>query len=95
MSASDQGYMKAVNFACGRAAAVKAEQDATAGAMITGTVAVFAVTSQTPLPGPADVFLSLLLGCAPMGFAAGFVEGPVGDGARCRAGRARKQRVVW
>lgn len=82
MSASDQGYMKAVNFARDRAAAVKAEQDATAGAMVTGAVAVFAVTSQTPLPGPADVFLSLLLGCAPMGFAAGFVEGPVGDGAR-------------
>lgn len=81
-AASGEGYMKAVQFARDRAVAVKAEQDSTTGAMVVGTAAVFALTSQTPLPGPADVFISLLLGTVPMGFAAGFVEGPVGEGAR-------------
>ena len=84
----NQDYMRAVLFARERTAAVKAEQDATVGAMVMGTVAVYALTSQLIENVPADLIISLLLGCAPMGFAAGFEEGPVGDTARTIGGAA-------
>ena len=79
MAADD--YMRAVRFARERAAAVKAEQDSTTGAMVTGTIAVYALSSQLIDNVGVDIVLSLLLGCAPLGYAAGFREDAIGDGA--------------
>lgn len=68
-----------------RAKVVKAEQDATIGAMATGAIGLFLLPGTLLLPFDAffaDLFLSTIIGAAVMGYLAGFREDSIGDGAR-------------
>jgi hypothetical protein len=79
-SGAPGGWQGVVERARGRAAAVKAEQDATAAAMALGTLGLFL------LPGIANPLLDLtacaLVGGGALGYAAGFREDAVGNAAR-------------
>ena len=80
-----EGWQVKVEAARERARVVKAEQDATAGAMASGSVGLFLLPGVLLLPFEntlADLFLSTLVGAAVMGYLAGFREDAIGDGAR-------------
>jgi len=78
--AGTEGWTTVVENARGRAAAVKADQDATVAAMAIGTLTVF----NLPLVDNvfADLILSSIIGGGLFGITTGFVEGPVGDASR-------------
>mmetsp|Transcript_38002 Transcript_38002/g.65166 ORF Transcript_38002/g.65166 Transcript_38002/m.65166 type:complete len:150 (+) Transcript_38002:22-471(+) len=80
MQSDVSGWQQVVRNAQERAATVKAEQEATAGAMAVGTLAVFAL----PLIDNfvLDLTFSALVGGGATGYVAGFREDAVGDAAR-------------
>ena len=80
VSTATPGWQQVVQNARARAAAVKADQDATVGAMAVGTTLIFLL----PLIDNAfaDLIFSALLGGGLFGFLAGFREDALGDGAR-------------
>lgn len=88
MQAPSMWTNEAVTNARARAAAVKADQDATVGAMAIGAGAVFAL----PLVDSvfADLVLSTIIGGGLLGFLAGFREDGVGDAARSVGGVVAK-----
>ena len=83
-SDEQSGWQLVVSNARGRASAVKAEQDATVGAMAAATTAVFALPLVDNIV--ADLFLSLVIGGGAAGYLAGFDTSAAGDAARALGG---------
>jgi len=77
-------WRRAVENAKERAAAVKQSQDATAAAMVVGTLGVYALPTLSN--GPLDLFLSTLVGGGLLGYLAGFREDAAGDASRKAGG---------
>lgn len=71
---------KAVDNAKARGAALKAEQDTTAAAVATGTLAVYALPTFSG--GVFDVLFSTLIGGGAAGYLAGFDQSAAGSAAR-------------
>jgi len=78
-------WQKVVSNAQGRAAVVKADQDAVTAVMATSTFAVFSLPGVLLLPFDnffVDLILSSIVGCGVVGGVAGFSEDGAGDALR-------------
>jgi hypothetical protein len=86
MSAGENpGWNNVVANARARAAALKSDQDATAGAVAIGAIAVYVLPTFSN--GPFDLVFSTLVGGGLMGYVAGFQDDDAGKAVRS-AGRA-------
>ena len=76
----NHGWNSVVANARARAAALKSDQDATAGAVAIGAIAVYVLPTFSN--GPFDIVFSTLVGGGLMGYVAGFQDDDAGKAVR-------------